>query len=168
MIIADELLESLTRDGDLISAEALLDAKQLAGRERISLYDAIVQMGLLSDQNLGQLVASSLGLPFVELVNTSIPKDILETIPEVVARKQLIIAFGKDADGLHVAMADPSNIEIVDFLKKKTGLPVVIHFSTQKDIEGAMALYAKDIGHMFDEIIRENIERAPATHAGKF
>jgi type IV pilus assembly protein PilB len=166
MIILDADLESLIKENNLVSEEALLNAKALAGREAVPLYEAVLQMGLMSDENLTELIANFLGLPFVELVNTSIPKDILTIIPEVVARKQRIISFNRDKDGLHVAMADPNNIEILAFLKKKTGLPVVVHLASEKDIENAIGLYAKDIGHVFDEIIRENVEKANATTAG--
>ena len=167
MIISDEALESLVKESSLVPEEALMNTKALAAREHIPLHEAILQMGLMSYQNLGELIANYLNIPFVELVNTSIPKNILEIIPEVVARNKWIISFNRDKDGLHVAMADPSDLEITEFLKKKTGLPVVVHFATKKDIENSIALYAKDIGKVFDDIIRENVEKARGISGGQ-
>jgi type IV pilus assembly protein PilB len=167
MIISDEELDSLMRENGLITDEALIDAKGLAKREKLSLYEAVLRMDILSDENLGKLVANYLELPFVKLSDVTIPKEIMAIIPEVVARKQRIISFNRDEAGLHVAMADPGETEIVNFIKKKTGLPIVVHFASGNDIENAISLYSRDIGQVFDEIIKENIDKAKNTGAGQ-
>ncbi|HCM52730.1 TPA: hypothetical protein DIS57_02135 [Candidatus Wolfebacteria bacterium] len=154
-MIPDEQLKQVIKG--FVSEEALANAGELAAREKIPLYESIVKMDLMSDRHLGGLVAEFLTIPFVQLSEVAIPKDVLDIVPEAVARKQAVIVFNKNADGLHVAMADPDAIEIIEFIKKKAGLPVVIYFATQRDIENAIALYAKDIRAIFDEIIKENV-----------
>jgi type IV pilus assembly protein PilB len=158
-MIADELVRGSIKKSGLISDEVFLNVDELASREHIPLYSAILKMDLITDQKLGELVANSLGIPFVRLSEIDIPKDILNVIPEVVARKQLIISFNKDREGLQVAMADPADVEIVEFLKKKTGLPIVVHFATVDDVENALALYSENMGAVFEKIIQENIGR---------
>ncbi len=163
MTISNDQLEVLLKKNDLVPEASIVNAKGFAEREKVTLYDAILRMDLISDENLGQLVADAFDLPFVRLSDITIPKEILDVIPEIVARKQYTISFDKDKQGLHVALADPSDIEIIGFLKKKTGLPVIIHLATKKDIEGAISLYSKNIGEVFDNIIKENIAKAKAS-----
>jgi type IV pilus assembly protein PilB len=160
MIIANEALALLLKENELLADDAIANAVALSDREHISLYDAVIKMDLISDENLGRFIAEEMGLQYVHLGDVDIPKHILNIVPEIVARKQRIISFLKDKDGLHVAMVDPHNIEIIEFLKKKTGLPVVVHFATEKDIESAITLYSEDIGKVFDVIIKENIAKA--------
>lgn len=162
MTISDEQIKQIVQG--FVSEESLLNAGELVAREKISLHDAILKMDLLSDEHLGGLIAEFLNIPFIRLSAVSIPKEILDIVPEVVARKQEIIAFNRDVSGLHVAMASPENSEIVEFIKKKTGLPVIVHLATRSDIENAIALYARDIGEIFDEIIKENVGKM---HGGK-
>jgi len=159
MIIPDEQLEALIKKNGLISEESLLAAKNLAEREKIPLYETILRMDLLSDQNLGELVAQHFKLPFVKLSDVTIANDILNVIPEVMARNKQVISFNRDEAGLHIAMADPNDIETVEFLKKKTGLPIVIHLATRQDIENVASHYEEDIGKVFGDIIKENLDK---------
>lgn len=167
MTISNEQLEALIKKDGLISDESLLNAKTFADREKISLYDAILRMDLLSDQNLGRLIADYLRLPFVQLSDVTIPKEILNIIPEVVARRVSAISFSRDETGLHVAMADPSDLETIEFLKKKTGLPVTVHFATKQDIEHTLSLYSEDIEKIFENIIKENISKQQSSGGGE-
>jgi type IV pilus assembly protein PilB len=99
-------------------------------------------------------------LPYIRLSETPIDDKILKTIPEVVAKKHRIISFKKDEQGLHLAMLDPTNIQIRDFIEKKVGIPVVVYYATQKDVNNALYLYRKDVKGAFEEIIAENLEKA--------
>lgn len=124
---------------------------------------ALLDADLISDENLGRTIADILNAPLIRLGNVSIPKDVLAEVPEVVARKQKIIAFKKDKDGLHIGMADPTNFEIKQFLEKKTGLPIKAYYATDRDIDNALYLYSKDIGSTFDDIIQQNIQQAKSS-----
>ena len=127
--------------------------------QKIPLEEILLKRDLISDENLGKTISELLSLPLVRLNDISIPRDILNLIPEVVARKQKVIAYKKDEKGLHVAMSDPSNIQIKDFVEKKIGIPLIVYFATKRDIENAVFLYKKDLVASFDEIINENIDQ---------
>lgn len=137
-------------------AEAFKESK----RKSKSLYEVILDKDLIADENLGMLMADILELPFASLANTSIDKKVLQIIPEIVARKQGIIAFKKDAEGMHVAMYNPAEKQIVDLLKKKTGEEVKVYFATPRDVELAFAKYSKDIGSVLEDIIKESTSAA--------
>lgn len=124
------------------------------------LGDLLLEQDLISDENLGKIIADNLSTPYINLANTSISKEILNIVPEVVARKQKIIAFEKNKDGLKLAMVNPANNQIKEFIAKKTGLPVTVYLATERDISNAFSQYAENVNQVFDEIIKENISQA--------
>jgi len=145
---------------------SVIDKKELehalteAESKKIPLDEYLVERELVSAKDVGQVVADVLGVPFILLSEQHIEDDVLSIIPEIVAVKQQMIAFRQDKRGLHVACADPTNLEMKEFLKKKTGLPVIFYYAPIRDITQAMTLYVKNVTQVFDQIIKTNIEQA--------
>lgn len=127
--------------------------------KNISFGKQLVDEGLISDENLGKLIADLFQTPFIKLSEVSIEGDILRIIPEVVAKKQKVISFKKDEKGLHLAINNPKNLELIEFIEKKAGLPINVYFATENDINNALILYTKDVEKAFDEIIAENVSQ---------
>lgn len=152
----------------IILKERLLDKKELAGlqkeakEKKTSLYSLIQEKGVLPDEKLGKAIARYLDVPFVELRKIAIPKETLAIIPEIVARSQMAIAFGRGKEGLKVALADPGNLETIEFIQKKTGDLVIPHYATPEDIEGTFRRYQKDIQKEFAKLIEESATLALA------
>ncbi|MEK7517114.1 MAG: GspE/PulE family protein [Patescibacteria group bacterium] len=144
----------------VIDRKALDNAFSESQSQKIALSNILLEKDLISDENLGKTIADIVSLPLVRLGEISIPPEILKIIPEVVAKKQKVIAFNKDSQGIHIAMSDPNNIQIKDFLEKRVGIPVVVHFATERDINNVLFLYKKDLAATFDEIIGENVRQA--------
>ncbi len=163
----DEKLYNALKELEVIEKSTLDKALQESRNQKIPLENILLEKDLITDENLGTTIADIVVLPFVRLGEVSIPLDILDIIPEVVAIKQKAIAFRKDKEGLHVAMSDPNNIQLKDFLEKRIGIPVVIHYATKKDINNALFLYKKDITGTFDDIIKENVLAANNIRDGK-
>ena len=77
------------------------------------LGEVLLEKDLISDQNLGKIIASIAKIPFVSLSTTAISDEMLLVVPEIVARKSQIIAFEKTAEGLKLAMANPNDKQII-------------------------------------------------------
>lgn len=160
MIIPNDQIRELILDHNLIDAEKLNEALQEANKKGISLPEELVGKDLISDENLGLLIADSLKIPYINLAKISILKEILFIIPEVFARKQKIIAFAKDKGGLKIATANPKNQEVQSFIAKKTGEKIIPYLATERDIEEALRLYQKDLQKTFDELLKKEVETA--------
>lgn len=156
----EKLLLNALLELNVIEKSSLKDAFELSQKQKVPFELVLLSKDLISDENLGRTIADIISFPLIRLSDIQIPKEVLNIIPEVVARKQLIIAFKKDNSGLHVAMYNPNDLEIINFLKKKTGLAVVVYFATLNDITNALFLYSKDVKTTFDEIIKENVREA--------
>ena len=135
------------------------ESKQLAA----PLYEILVKSDLVSDTNLGKVIADLISYPFVDLKVIAIDESVLKVIPEVYAKAKHVIAFRKDKQGLHLAMSDPSDNQTSEFISKKVGIPVVTYYATKRGIAEAINLYAKDMQEVFGDIIEESVKQAQGT-----
>ncbi|MDD4830917.1 MAG: GspE/PulE family protein [Candidatus Paceibacterota bacterium] len=158
-------LKTLLVDSGLISSDRFSLAEKKAKEANIGLSEYLVEEGLISDEHLGRIIADHFRFPFVDLKRQVIPQEIVSIIPELVARSQQIIVFDRTNKGLSVAMADPSNFEMIEWLRKKTREKIVAYYATAKDIKDAFRSYQKDIGKTFNELIQEQANLAKSKKA---
>src|SRR3989338_2440681 len=111
MDLSNEKVKSLVADLKLIAADQLEAAFQAAERAKQPLATVLVEKDLISDDNIGQVIADRLGYPFIDLDTVAIDTAVLELLPEGVAKKQKAIVFHRDRDALKVAMANPGNLK---------------------------------------------------------
>jgi type IV pilus assembly protein PilB len=76
-----------------------------------------VKLGYIDENELTRLVARQNRLPAVDLTRFEVDPRILKLIPNDLATKHLILPLKRDGRTLTVAMADPSNIAVIDDLK---------------------------------------------------
>lgn len=126
--------------------------------------DFLVEKNVITDENLGALVADLLGAPFVRLNIQPIDDDVLTIIPEPVARKQMAVAYARTADVVRLAMQDPANLEFVRAVEKKTGLKASVAYATRRDIETVFSRYRKELKAAFGELIDKHIQSAGAAY----
>lgn len=158
MKITEQLLKKILIDAEIVSQKDFNSAKKEAEQKKEPLEKIITEKGLISDEELGQLIADKIGFPFINLRKVKINKEILRIVPEIVAKKQRIIVFGKTKQGLKVAMRHPENLEIREFVERKTGEKVFPYFATETDIGDTLKYYRKEIKEEFEEIIGKTLK----------
>lgn len=160
MHIDSESVLRLAKELRLMPEEALLRVRASADRDGESFLSALVSGGYLSEREAAEIAGDILGVSVVRISDIVISDHVLRMIPLVVARAERIIALTCDERGLAVAMEDPTNIRICDFLVKKTGMPLRVFLATASDIDFGLGLYTKDIGKTFDEMMSGHVETA--------
>lgn len=94
-----------------------------------------------SEQDIAKAKAKILGIPFVELEGLEGPgisPEVLNMIPEQVARRYKLIPFNLTGDVLSIAMVDPLDIQVIQFIEKKTGKKTTRFLALEKDILDAI------------------------------
>ncbi|MBN1779248.1 MAG: type II/IV secretion system protein [Candidatus Buchananbacteria bacterium] len=162
MKISNQQLKLLVQDLDLIPVEKLEDAYQEAEREKKPLASVLVGKDLISDSNIGRVIADYMEFEFVDLEQTPIDEEAMAIIPELMAKKQKVIPFGRNQDGVKVAMVNPGNLNIINLIEKKIGQDVLPYYTTEQSLESALTKYQKGIQAEFSQIIKENINEAKA------
>ncbi|KKS47672.1 MAG: type II secretion system protein E [Candidatus Gottesmanbacteria bacterium GW2011_GWA2_42_18] len=162
MLLPDTQIKTLLIQNALAKESELDDIAVMAKSSNVSFYDAILDKNIVTDENIGQMIAQFLGFPFVILSRTAIPEELFQVTPEKVARKLKTIAFAKDAEGLKVAMNDPEDEKTIEMISKKTGSKVIPYYATEKDIQNALRLFRKDLQTACENLINKEIDQTKA------
>jgi len=157
MGISDEQLAAVLKENEYLTDAELTSVKQIATDNSIALFDAIIEKDLLSDENLGKIIADFLNLPFISLAKVTIPPEILSIIPEDLARKHKAVVFAEGKDGIKLATANPDNQAFLQFIGQKTGVPVHTYFTTEKELANTFRFYKKELQARFDELLKEQL-----------
>jgi type IV pilus assembly protein PilB len=141
---------------EILPREKLEEAYNNASNRGEPLADFLIERNLVSDENLGRVVADLHHIPFVNLRNETITDDILRIAPVEMVKRSKIFPFRLTEDALHLAVNDPENLEAVSAIRKKIrGKEIVLHYATANDIDLAASRYRKDIKVVFQAIIAE-------------
>lgn len=160
MVIGDKDLYKLLLQNELVSEDDLKKAQEQSDSERITFYDSLLKNDLISDENLGRLIADYLKLPFILLSSVSIPEKLLRYIPEPVARAQKTIVFGEKDNTLKIATSRERNTVFEGLLSKKTDKKIEMYFATPRDIDQALSLYKKELQKTFDDLLKQQLSDA--------
>lgn len=151
------LLSILVSEGKLNPALAeTINTESLTSGNRVE--DILIKRRLVSETDLVKARAASLNLPFVNLNDKAISPDVVSYIPEPVARRYVLVPFQFDEklSLLSVAMVDPLDFQVVEFLEKKTGKKIAPHFALAAEIKTVMdSLYQQNIGADVTAALRE-------------
>ena len=154
-ITADQLKKILVEPG-LVEAADFAAAEKEAEAKNTTLEEALVAKGAIPDEYLGQLIADTIGFPFISIGSQKIPDHILRIVPERVARNRKAIAFGTDSRGrLMVAMHDPEDLETLRLIEKKMGGRAAAYFTTERSIQKGIELYTKDLESAIRSLFEE-------------
>jgi type IV pilus assembly protein PilB len=113
VLIQPKQLKDLVLKSNTVTEEKMADAEVYARNADTSIYEALIEKNFISDEQLGAMVAEYLKMPFVVLSKRTIPKEVLQIVPERVARKQKAIPFAKDANGVWIAMAEKGLADVI-------------------------------------------------------
>lgn len=157
MLITDKQLKALIVNTGITDEKGYEKIEKYAQNADISVNDALVERDVISDENLGLLIADYLKFPFVVLTKKNIPSEVFHIIPEKLARKQKIIPFEQGTNGVKLAMADPSNKEVQETISKKIGMPVIPYLATEQDIYNTLRIYRKNLQASFDAMLKKEL-----------
>lgn len=101
----------------------------------------LVDMKLVSEDAMVQALSHQLNFPAVNLDARQIASDVLDLVPGELAEQHSIVPFNVQGKFLDVAMADPTNLGIIDELRIRTRLNVRPYLAGPKMIERAIARY---------------------------
>ncbi|MBI4232094.1 type II/IV secretion system protein, partial [Candidatus Peregrinibacteria bacterium] len=145
---------------DALISEKLLNKKEIqnlltsAENKHISLEEILFERGILESEKLGKLIAKLYNVPFMLIGERPIPKTLLRIIPYTLASHQYIIPFEQEGSKLKVALNNPRNFEIINFIEKKTSLSVESYFATKSDIKNALKAYNQDVDVKFKKLLK--------------
>ena len=168
--IEDGQLKAFILDAGLVKPDDMKKAEAEAQRTGGKLRDVLLNLGLTKEDEIKRLEAYILGIPFVDLTHETISPEILQIIPEPIAKNHNIVAFRRTGNNLEVAMLDPDDIQTIEFVRKKENLRVLARLTTPESIQHVLLQYQKSLEAEFGDIIKketENIISVSTTKEGE-
>lgn len=158
MQVKSNQLKKFITDTGLVSLADIEAAEKKAKNADTSFDEILVREGKLTVDDLRQMKAYILGVPFISLRSEKIDPAVLSLIPEPIARNHNVIAFKKDGDSLEVAMLDTGDIEAISFIRKKSGLKILPRITDTESMKQALLQYQKSLKAEFGDIIQKEAE----------
>ncbi len=166
MLSTNELLE-IIRIGHLLEENVLQQAILEAEKDKKSLLQYIVSVNLLSEETIYKGASSYFKVPYISLKNKLILSDVLNIIPESIANIYQMVVIEVDDKNLHVATTEPYNLEIIEFLTKKTGLNIVISLTSPTDLANTIRQYRHNLAETeFKQFVAVDDEDLSKTDIG--
>lgn len=115
---------------------------------------ALVKLTFLDEDDLLEFLSRQLGLPTVSLDEIDVDVDAVKLISAATAQKYMCIPYGQVNSSLHVAMADPTDLNAIDDIKFMTNKAVEVSIATESQIRKALDAYY-DMGMDAQEVLDE-------------
>ncbi|MCL5676231.1 MAG: Flp pilus assembly complex ATPase component TadA [Patescibacteria group bacterium] len=99
--------------------------------------DVIKEHNFATEEQIAKANSQLFNIPYVSLTGKGISPDLLNYIPEPVARRYTVIPFDLDSktNTLHVAMKDPLDLSAIEFLERKSGFSIRPYFGLESEIQ---------------------------------
>lgn len=144
---------------DILFSQELLTKEQLSSIKLESINTGspaekiILTHNIVPADKLAAARATLLHVPFIKLEGRAIGTDILNLIPEQVARRYKLVPFDKQKDELSVAMEDPLDLQVIQFIEKKSGMRIKPFLSLAEDI-------LKEINEQYSQNLTSDVTSA--------
>ncbi|MFL5247075.1 MAG: GspE/PulE family protein [Myxococcales bacterium] len=162
-------LASPERLGDLLVREKLISREQLdkALQEQKQSGTRVgynlVKLGFIQETELTKILARQYKMPAVDLTRFEVDPRIAKLVPADLAMKHLVLPLKRDGRTLTVAMADPTNLGVLEDLKFITRydiFPVIggefsIKSAVDKIYEASMDSQVSDLMSVIDDMASE-------------
>lgn len=164
MLSQEHLTKAMLASKTLTSAE-VKDLKEKLKSEKTSLEEYLIKQHVVTEDVLYEMVANHLKLPYIDLKNVTIRKDILLAIPEPIAESHEVIAFDKDDNGVKVATTDPDDLQTFEFLEKSLQSKLLIHLTSPVSFREAFKQYHQSLKAEFAKLTGDS-EKKDETKEG--
>jgi type IV pilus assembly protein PilB len=163
----DKKLEEVLVQLKLVTQEQLDLARNSSVRSGKSTEQAIIDMGLINRENLTKAKAVSIDVPYVDLTSYHIDLNILQNFSKELAKKYSAVPFSYSGGSLNVAMLDPNDVQVIEFIEKKSGMPVAPYLASAEGISNAINQYQDASGEVREVLKEMETALQPSIEIGK-
>jgi MshEN domain len=137
----------VTRLGEILAArgavsvDGLRSALEACRRHGGRLGTWLVRLGLISEATLLDALREQTGCPAAATLElATAPGEVRGLLSPAFARRNMVVAFGRQGRRLDVAMINPNDLMLLDEISGITGLTVRPHVATEAALSAALAI----------------------------
>lgn len=136
-----DILKKIIKDKNFLDDKGLREALKIAEKARLPLESYLTGKNIIDETALYQAIADHFKLPFIDLKNREIKKEVISLIPSPLAVARQVVIFAKEGKELKVAVLDPLDLQTAEFIKRKTGLAIKIHLTSPSSLKEVLRKY---------------------------
>lgn len=149
-------LEDILFNQGLVSQDQLSSIKLESINSGEEVEKILRQHNLVPVDKIAAAKAQMLNVPFIKLEGKAMSAEVLNMIPEPVARRYRLIPFDKQDGELYVAMIDPLDIQVIQFIEKKSGMRIKAFLGVEEDIIKAInEQYSQNLSTVVTSALKE-------------
>jgi len=158
-MITKQATEALRKEG-LLSKEVFQELKEYEKLNKGNVLDFCAENNIAPTSQMVSILQKNYSLPIVDLAQIEIDLKIAQLLPASICFEHMLIPFHEDENYLYVAMSNPKNGELLNFIENKVGKKVAVYLANQNDIKLALEVTFNNSAEDAKKIILELIERA--------
>ena len=122
-------------NNEFFSRRRWMTCSRRANLNGTSLDQVMVEGGFIDEQGFGRIIATALGLDFVDLSEAEIPSSVLRLIPSGLARLHRALPVALSENTLHVALSDPFDLRAPEDLQFALGRNLRVVVAPSRQVE---------------------------------
>ncbi|HVP90847.1 MAG TPA: type IV-A pilus assembly ATPase PilB [Terriglobales bacterium] len=157
--MASNLGELLLRE-KIISTDQLKAALEFQKKNSLPVGTSLVQLGYISEEEIAQALSRQLGYPYIDLDQFEVYPEVINLIPNDVAKKYDVMPIHRIRNFLTLAMVDPTDLEVIEDIRFRTGLSIQPVIASESGVMNAINKYYGSADAIRVKKIVEDIELA--------
>src|SRR3989344_2122332 len=150
----NKLLEALSKKGLLKPGDwEWLKTELMTSAEPVEIL--LLKHNLATETDIAKTKAEILKVEYIDVEGASVVPEAINALPEAVAEKYLCLPFSVDQSNhvLSVAMANPIDLQAIEFIEKKTGYKI-------KPYLAEASLLLKEIANRYSQSLSSEVTQA--------
>ena len=160
MAVSDPFSKILISEG-IVSAEQLAEAARVSGTSGTKVHDEVIKLGYAPPDKVMDALGKAYRLKVVDLTGMTVPQDVIELLPESVARENSIFPLAEMGSVLRLATSDPTDMELQEKLRFILNRDVEMSLAPRQQIvEAINRHYGLSDGESADSMLQEFTDTA--------
>ena len=160
MAVSDPFSKILISEG-IVSAEQLAEAARVSGSSGTKVHDEVIKLGYAPPDKVMDVLGKAYRLKVVDLTGMTVPQDVIELLPESVARENSIFPLAEMGSALRLATSDPTDMELQEKLRFILNRDVEMSLAPRQQIvEAINRHYGLSDGESADSMLQEFTDTA--------
>ncbi len=132
--ITGDFLLNLLINKKIIGNKEIDEICRKQGENNTSVQRIILSSGIMSKEEMMQLLSEEIGVPYIDLDGKTFDPSIVAMLSEEISRKHNLATIGKNKEKIVVAMANPLDVYIHDEIRITTGFEIEPYLAFRDDI----------------------------------
>lgn len=155
--------------GELLLREKVLTPEQVKSaleyqkKNDVSVWTALVNLSFISEEEIAKALSRQLGYPYIDLNQFEIYPEVINLVPVEISKKYMVMPIHHIQSFLTLAMVDPTELEIIEDIRFRTGLSIQPVITCGSGIMNAINKYYGTSDSLRVKKVLDEIEQAEET-----